>query len=99
MPRLCTLQDIDSAGFDVRLWCFTCARGSTIDAIIWMRFAERGLALDLGAVQPFFPCRSCGGREALIVPCTRPSRAGEPCAELVAGWFHAMRSANKKRRR
>jgi hypothetical protein len=98
MPRYRTLKEIDQAGHDVRLWCFACARGGTIDAIIWMRFAERGLSLDLAAVQPHFPCRSCGGRDALILPCTRPGSIGDPRAELVAGWFHGMRSAGKKRR-
>lgn len=99
MPRFRTLKDIDQAGLNLRLWCFACARGGMVDPIIWMRFEERGLPLDLEAVQRHFPCRGCGARDALILPATRPPSIGEPMANLIAGWFHGMRSAGKKRRR
>jgi hypothetical protein len=100
MPRYATLEEIDRAGFDVRLWCFRCGRGHTVDGIIYLHFEKRGLSGDLRAVQPFFPCRGCGGRDALILPCTpaTPRHVPSP-AGLVAGWFHQMRSAGKKQRR
>jgi hypothetical protein len=98
MPRYRTLKEIEHAGLDVRLWCYRCQRVAQVDGIIYRHFTERGLSDDLGAVQPYFRCEGCGGRDALILPCTRPRRAGDPRAELVAGWFHAMRAANRRRR-
>lgn len=99
MARYCTLKEIDDAGHDIRLWCYRCLRAGHIDAIIWMRFEARGLALDLDAVRPHFPCHRCGARDCLILPATRPPRIGDPMANLIAGYFHGLRSAHKKRAR
>lgn len=96
MPRYTTLDQIDRAGHDLRLWCYACARGATIDAIIWQRFAERGLPLMLDQARRHFPCRRCGARDCLIVPATRPPMIGDPLKNLIAAFFHGQRSAAKK---
>lgn len=96
MPRLSTLQEIDQAGHDLRLWCYRCQRAGHIDAIIWMRFAERGLPLAIDVARPHFPCRQCGARDCLILPATRPPSIGDASANLIAGYFHRLRSAGKR---
>lgn len=99
MPRYRTLKEIDRAGFDVRLWCFACARGADLDGTIWMRFEERGLPLDLSAVQAYFPCKVCGGREALILPRTASGCRPKDATGWAVTWFFANRAAGKAAKR
>lgn len=97
--RYATLKDIDDAGHDIRLWCFACGRGARMDSNIWMVFEQRGRAIDLNAATARFPCTRCrSAANVLILPATRPHRTTTP-ADLIAGYFHAMRSAAKKAKR
>ena len=99
MPRPTTLKEIDQAGHDLRLWCYACQRAGHIDAIIWERFAARGLPLAIDAARPYFPCQQCGARDCLILPATRPPSLGNPLPNLIAGYFHTLRSSAKNHRR
>ncbi|MCP3730396.1 hypothetical protein M9978_08135 [Sphingomonas sp. MG17] len=97
MPRYRTLKEIDDAGHDLRLWCYRCQRAAVIGSIIWQHFESRGLSLAIADATPRFPCRQCGARDCLILPASRPPISDRDATELVAGFFHAMRSASKKR--
>lgn len=98
--RYASLKDIDDAGHDIRLWCFACGRTATKDSIIWMVFEERGWPIALDAAAAKFPCKACRSAEHVrILPATRPWRRPTSPIELVAAYFHEMRSAAKKRNR
>ena len=95
--RFGTPKEIDEAGFDVRLWCFTCARGAVIDGIIWARFEDRGLPLELEAAAARFPCAICrSADQVLILPATAISRRNVTGTDFVAAFFHGMRGKAKK---
>lgn len=98
MPRYRTLKEIDEAGHDLRLWCYHCQRAGHVDAIIWMKFEQRGLSSAIADATPRFPCRQCGARDCLILPATRPGRIGDPGANLIAGWFHRMRGESRRKK-
>jgi hypothetical protein len=97
MPRYRTLKEIDRAGFDVRLHCYACNRTETIDGTIYLHFEDRGLSLKLDAVQPYFPCRRCGGRDALILPATATGCRPKDAMGWAVTWFFANRKAGKIR--
>lgn len=95
--RFATLKEIDQAGYDIRLWCFACARGTVIDGIIWARFEDRGLPIDIDAARERFPCKACrSAAQVLVLPATAVSRRIITPADFVAAYFHALRSASKK---
>lgn len=97
--RYATLKDIDDAGHDIRLWCFACGRGVRMDSNIWMVLQQRGQAIALDAATPRFRCTGCrSAASVLILPATRPPSSTTP-ADLIAGYFHAMRAAGKKAKR
>lgn len=93
-----TLKDLDDRRQDVRAWCFRCARGAVIDAIMWQRFAARGWPQDLQAAAARFTCSSCGSADDVaLYPARRPPIAGDEPTRLVARYFFTVRSAGKKR--
>jgi hypothetical protein len=95
-----TLRSLDAAGLDLRLWCYACERAAVVDGIIWMLFEERGWPMEIEAARPRFRCTGCNSRaDVLIVVTKRPvrERAGD-AAQLVASFFHTMRSASKQRK-
>lgn len=95
-----TIRTIDEAGQDLRLWCYRCARGGRIAAIVWQLFAERGWddALPIAATR--FRCTECGERDVLILPATRPPMILAGATEqLVAAYFHKSRALAKKAKR
>lgn len=96
-----TLKTLDQAGLDLRLWCYACQRAATIDAIVWMKFEARGWPIEVEAARRHFRCKSCrSSRDVLIVATKRPKRdISNAAVDLVAGYFHALRSAAKRRRR
>ncbi|MDH7640527.1 hypothetical protein [Sphingomonas oryzagri] len=105
MPRFATLKDICSAGYDLRLWCYACARAEQIDAGIWRQFEQRGWPIELEAARRRFRCRCCQSRDdVLIVPGRpAPSQADAPLpsfengADMVAWFYHHNRALKKKR--
>lgn len=99
--RFATIQDIDRAGHDLRVWCFACARGDRIDPIVWQLFADRGWAMDLPAGSVRFRCKCCrSSADVLIVPASRPHRdLSTAPADIVVAFFHAMRAQAKERKR
>lgn len=101
MRALETIRAIDLAGEDIRVWCFECARGKRIDAIIWQLFEERGWDMETEAARGRFRCAVCrSAAHTLIVPATRPKRdISNAPTDLVAGYFHTMRSQGKRARR
>jgi hypothetical protein len=98
VARFATIKEIDRAGFDLRLWCYACQHTKVLDGIIWARFEERGLALELDQVRRHFPCSRCGARDCLIVPATSQSWRPKDAMSVAAAWFFAGRSAAKRRR-
>ncbi|QNQ09269.1 hypothetical protein [Sphingomonas alpina] len=98
--RFETLKQIDDAGHDLRLWCFKCARGSTLDAIIWVHFTERGWALDLESARARFPCRQCKSVDHVaLFPARRAAAPAEKSwAHQVERAFHDARKRKKMRR-
>jgi hypothetical protein len=90
-----TIFDIDKAGFDLRLWCYSCCRGSTVDGIVWAHFQERGLSLKIDEVRNHFPCRQCGARDCLILPATATGPRPKDALGIAVTWFFAARSTNK----
>lgn len=94
-----TLKEMDSAGVDVRLWCFRCARGERMDSNIWMVFEDRGWPTDLPSAGSRFRCRKCKKKDQiLLVPATRPPQPPITWARLVEQYFHSQRALSKKRR-
>ncbi len=98
-----SIRLLDEAGQDLRVWCFRCARGERIDAIIWQRFDAKGWDHSLPAAAARFRCKICGHLdEVLIVPATRPVRelgSGRyETEQLVAAVFHHYRSQRKRGR-
>lgn len=92
----------------MRLWCFGCARSRVLDeGKVLQLFADRGWDLDLAAAAQRFPCRRCGSPRAVIILPARPPAPPPPdpetvprelsWADEVAGFFHATRSARKKK--
>lgn len=95
-----TLQDIDFAGYDVRIWCYRCARGSVLDGSIWEGFLARGWAIDLRAAAARFRCSECGrADEILIVPTRRIAAPPRDWAGEVVAYFHATRARRKREKR
>jgi hypothetical protein len=97
-----TIRDIDEKGLDLRLWCFGCARGSTVEGSIWRRFEARGWPLDLQAARCHFRCKECRSTEnILIVPASRPlPPVEEPISwerEVMRFFFQSRRAAKKRR--
>lgn len=111
MPRdsITTLQQLDDRGLDVRAWCWTCGRGSTIALHYLRRFAD--LDLTTGAAR--FRCLTCDSADAVaLYPASRrhlmPARAAEPAldpdriitaTDLVAAFFFGARAAAKAAKR
>ncbi|WP_293868105.1 hypothetical protein [Sphingomonas sp. 67-36] len=94
-----TIKAIDRAGFDLRAWCFRCARGAQVDAIIWMDFRERGWDDATSVAANRFRCASCGRcDEVLLVPATRPAQPPVTALSFVSAYFHGLRRAGKRRR-
>lgn len=98
MPRFATIKDIDRAGFDLRLWCYSCQRDAIVDGIVWMDFEERGLPLDVDAARRHFRCKRCGARDCLIVPTAARGPRPTDAKGMGAAIFFACRAAAKKRR-
>ncbi|PZQ20578.1 MAG: hypothetical protein DI569_15095 [Sphingopyxis macrogoltabida] len=95
-----TLKDLDDAGKDVRAWCFDCARGDRIDAIIWKLFADRGWPMGLADAAPRFRCRQCGSAAAVhLYPATRPYLPPMTATDMAALIFFGARKAAKSSRR
>lgn len=104
-----TLQQLDDRGHDVRAWCFTCSRGSTIAIYYIQRFAD----LDLAAAATRFRCVACDSADAVaLYPASRrykmPATTAEPArdpdrimssTDLVAAIYFGARSAAKKAKR
>ncbi|CAN5558140.1 hypothetical protein BH09PSE4_BH09PSE4_00070 [soil metagenome] len=99
MPRFLTLKEIDRAGFDIRLWCYECARGTKLDGTIWMHFEDRGLSLKLDDVRHYFPCTKCGGRDALILPAKATGHRPKTPMDWAVAWFFTNRKAGRERSR
>ena len=96
--RFATLRQFDDAGYDLRLWCFRCARGSVVDAIVWVYFAERGWPVDVDAARRRFPCRECRRFDQVaILPARRPPATPAPAtwALEVERFFHTSRQRRK----
>lgn len=93
--RYSSLRNIDEAGFDLRLWCYHCCRGATVDGIIWQLFEDRGWSTGLDAARQRLPCRACGARDCLIVPArARGPRPKDAIGVVVTLFFH-FRSTGK----
>lgn len=93
--RFETLRQIDEAGFNVRLWCFRCARGDELDAIVWVHFVERGWAIDLAGAQRRFPCKVCRRSDAVAILTARRPREPVTWAAEVERFFHASRKGKR----
>lgn len=92
-----TLQELDTAGRDVRAWCFACARGERVDTIVWQRFAARGWAMGIGAASSRFTCSGCeSAAQVGLFPIGRPPLRPNEGALLVEAFFHGMRSIRKR---
>lgn len=79
-------------GCDLRLWCFRCGRGD-----------KRVMTPELlPAIVDRAVCKICRRRDqVLLLPARsdfRPSQEGQAATDLIAGWFHAVRKAGKRRR-
>jgi len=96
--RFKTLRDIDRAGCDLRLWCYHCQRDGIVDGIVWTHFEERGLPLEIDAARRFFPCKTCGARDCLIVPTRARGWRPKNATSVGVAWFFANRSAGKRRK-
>jgi len=95
-----TLQALDDAGLDLRLWCYRCARAAVVDSIIWQRFERNGWPTDLPAARSRFRCKECrSSGDILIVPTKRPPPPANAAEQLVAGIFHFWRGQSKKQPR
>lgn len=92
-----TIKEVDRAGHDLRAWCFRCARGERIDAIIWMDFEERGWDGALSAAASRFRCKRCArSDEVLLLPASCPPRSPITDVSFVSAYFHALRKAGKR---
>ena len=92
-----TLQELDTAGRDVRVWCFACARGEKVDTIVWQRFAARGWPMLIDVAAARFTCRGCGSSAHVgLFPIGRPPSRANEGALLVEAFFHGMRSTRKR---
>jgi hypothetical protein len=95
--RYTTLKEIDRAGFDVRLWCFLCGRGATIDGIIWSLFEDRGWSIDLISARQRFPCKTCrSSADVLIIPARAQRSRQVSTTAFVAAYFHGLRGQGKR---
>lgn len=93
-----TLKDLDDRHQDVRAWCFRCARGAVIDAIMWQRFEARGWPQDLKAAVARFTCRACRSADQVaLYPARRPPVPANAPSLLVERFFFDVRSMRKKR--
>lgn len=102
-----TLQQLDDRQQDVRAWCFTCGRGSTIAFHYIRRFAD----LDLQTAARRFRCILCEmADDVALYPARRihqmpePKKSPDPdrimtSTDLVAAIYFGARSAAKKARR
>lgn len=96
--RYATLQDMDEAGVDLRLWCYACARGARIDTIIWEEFVRESRSIALADVQRRARCRACrSGRDVLLLPATRPELPPTTGARIWEAFFHRQRALAKRR--
>lgn len=94
-----TIKDIDDAKQDLRIWCFRCARGERIDAIIWELFEARGWPADLPEASVRFRCKVCRkSDQVLVVPATRPYVASS-VNDYIGALFHGFRSQRKAEKR
>ena len=95
--RFETIKDIDRAGFDLRIWCFACARGEQLDGIYWDLFERRGWAMELDAARRRFRCKGCRSTaHVLILPATprEPRKVEKAWNHCVEYWFHNLRKGN-----
>lgn len=100
MPdRWVTIRQLDDAGMEIRAWCFACARGGVIGSGIWKKFSNHDLTLIEARAR--FPCKMCrSSADVLLLPATAEMVTVKPMswADEVASFFHASRSARKRRR-
>jgi hypothetical protein len=95
---LMTLKDLDAAGRDVRAWCFGCARGQVVDAMIWKRFDASGWDMGLSAAAARFRCKGCGSAaDVRLYPAWREPVPANAAARLVERFFHDMRALKAPR--
>lgn len=98
-----TLQQLVDRGLRLRLWCFTCARGSTLDAVpIAEKFVQRQWPLALGPAAARFCCKRCrSSANVLLLPASPPPPEPPPRQlswdEEVVAFFHAMRAERKRK--
>lgn len=91
------LRAIDEAGLNVRAWCFACARGDEVDAIIWMLFQKRGWPDELPEAARKFRCKGCrSSANVVLFPASRPKEPKRTWAAQVEHWFHNERGKGRR---
>lgn len=98
-----TLQDIVEAGLDLRLWCFRCGHGTSLDsAKLLVQITQRCGSINLPDIVSKCRCKLCRcGDQSLLLPASRPgpkfeeAPPGQAMSRLVEAWFF---SHHKKRR-
>lgn len=106
--RFETIEHLAWRGLWLRRWCFTCDRGSSIDAGKALQlFLDRGWSFDLQSGRQRYPCKVCRSSEnVLLLPASPPPPPPLPRAEPEKTWaqvteafFHSMWAAKRKDRR
>lgn len=104
--RFETMEHLAWRGLWLRRWCFSCARGSAInagDALLY--FLERGWSFDLESARLRYPCKACGSAaNVLILPASPPpplrsTSAQRTWKQETEAFFHAMWAERRKRGR
>lgn len=94
-----TLDDVCAAGFDIRAWCFRCARGADRSAVgIRYVYRQRGYSLELVDVAKRFICTECRRSDAVrLFPCKPlPPVPGEAHLHVIGDIFRWNRAARKR---
>lgn len=96
---LVTVLDLDEAWYDLRVWCFACARGGEVHSGIWRQFEERGWSIDLVEARRRFRCNGCGSSADVVLLPTRRPPAPEVRVRTWAQEVEAFFFANRKGKR
>lgn len=88
-----TLKDLDDAGLDIRVWCYSCQRTERIDSIIWEDFVAKGWAVEIEEARKRFKCKKCRtSKNVLLVAAKRPKQKPMTTAQVVEAIFFHHRS-------
>ncbi len=99
-----TLNDLMMADCQLRVWCFRCFRWQDVPL---RRLGDRGAMPEttIEEVARRFRCKGCkAADQVMVVPASAersgfiPTARGQGSTDIIAGMFHAMRGAAKRRR-